>query len=254
MTYDPHLYRLLHNGNPGDLEFYKRACPPGSAVLELGCGTGRIALALVKNGVVVTGLENHSGMLDVLQEDAARLSPAERGRLRLVFADMRELDLQSRFDLVIIPYNGLLCLLSEEDVIKCLTLVAYHLKPEGELIFDVYDVPYPDRREDDDEDDDFEHIATLDDRGSAIHVFERSVPHADPRRFDTTYRHIVVDELGHERIEVHTIEQRCLYKEDIETLLRRAGLELVSMTSDFTERPVDDDTGQVVVRARRDHR
>ncbi len=249
--YNPSLYRLLHTGNPGDLPFYRSECPPGVEVLELGCGFGRIALELLNNGARVTALDTHDGMLALLREAAASLPENLARRLTVHQGDMRRFSLDTAFDRILIPYNGLLCLLSDDDAIRCLSAAALHLAPDGELLFDIYYVPVAEGDDGMPEDDPFEHIAALYDGMRTIHVFERALPHPDPQRFDTVYRHIIVDETGAERQEEYAIAQRCIYKEDLPALLGRAGLTLVSLTADFRDAPVDDDTDQMVIRARR---
>ena len=249
-AYDPHLYRLLHTGNPGDLCFYRSECPVGTDVLELGCGWGRITLDLLRNGATITALDLHEGMLGMLRDTAASLPGDPARHLTVLRADMRCFSLDAAFDRIIIPYNGLLCLLSDDDIIRCLSGAAGHLKPAGELLFDIYHIPM-DSSDAPSEDDTLEHIAVLYDETRTIHVFEQSVPHPDPQRLDTTYRHIIVDENGGEQQAEYTIQQRCIYKEDLPSLLIRAGLTLTSLTADFRGAPVDDDSDQLVVRARR---
>jgi SAM-dependent methyltransferase len=244
-------YTLLHAGNPGDIEFYLDVCSDASSVLELGAGVGRVSIPLVYAGLNVTAIENDKMMLDALFDVASRLPTSRREALRIIDADMRSFDLGRRFDRVVIPYNSLLCLVDEEDVLCCLRQVARHLEPDGLLIFDIYDVPILAETEDE-VDAAEEHIATLDEGDCRAHVFEQSLSHSDPRRFDVRYRYQVVDAFGIE-VEVfsYDIAQRCLYKEEIAALLARAGMTLVSITGDFEETNVNEDTLQLVVQARR---
>ena len=246
--YDPYLYQLLHTGTPGDRTFYTSECQAGDEVLELGCGYGRITLDLVRNGACVTGLDIHDGMLECLRNGAKALPESSSRRLKIVQGDMRHFDLDTAFDKILIPYNGLLCLLSDREVADCLNSVAKHLKPRGELLFDIYNVLLLDDSHSEDGDT-FEHIVSVGDNGRTIHILEASLPHPDLRRFDTVYRHVIQDDSGATHQVEHTIEQRCIYKEDLPALLGDAGLTLVSMTADFRDTPVDDDIDQIVVRA-----
>jgi SAM-dependent methyltransferase len=248
--YDPKLYRLLHTGTPGDRAFYTAECPAGAEVLELGCGYGRVTMDLLRNGASVTGLDVHDGMLECLRKAARALPKSNSRRLRIVHGDMRRFDLDAAFDKILIPYNGLLCLLSDQDIIDCLKSVAKHLKPTGELLFDIYNVPLFLDESPSPDDTAFEPIASIEDKeGRTVHIYEASRPHRDPQRFDTVYRHVIDDNSGEAYQVEHVIEQRCIYKEDLPSLLGEAGLTLISMTADFRDTPVDDEIEQIVVRA-----
>jgi SAM-dependent methyltransferase len=89
---------------PGDVAFYERlAHEAGGPVLELACGTGRIALALVEKGLDVTGVDVSDGMLAVARRKAAGCSASVRERLALINQDMSALNLGRRFGFVFVP-------------------------------------------------------------------------------------------------------------------------------------------------------
>jgi ubiquinone/menaquinone biosynthesis C-methylase UbiE len=95
-------YDILTSGLEGDLDFYvglaREAEPP---VLELGCGTGRVAIPIARAGVQIVGLDSSPPMLAKAQERSNGLT-----NVRWVEGDMREFDLPDRFGLVIIPYRA----------------------------------------------------------------------------------------------------------------------------------------------------
>ncbi len=254
MSFDSHLYNLLHRGNSGDVGFYLAACDGVGTVLELGCGSGRITLQLVRGGRGVTGLDSHPGMLKSLEKAACELQDDERKRLSIVQADMADFNIKEQFDRVIIPFSGLNCLLSDEALIACFLSARRHLRPEGELIFDVYHVPFDenDLQEDKEEgnEDDYDHLTTVFENDRTLHIFERTVPHKDPKRFDTSYLYREGDPANPKRDVTYTIKQRCLLEDEIPCLLEKAGCSLISITSDFKEEPITDQTSQLVVKAR----
>jgi len=130
---------------PGhDVAFYVEAArAAGESTLELGCGTGRITLPLVRAGLRVTGVDRSQPMLDALQSKALReLSEAERGRLRVARMDMREVSLSERFDSVLCPYSAFTYLQTEDDRARALASVRAHLAPGGAVLLDVF-VPDP---------------------------------------------------------------------------------------------------------------
>jgi len=84
---------------------------PGSAVLDIGCGTGRHAVELARAGLAVTGLDISSGML----REAARAAAAAGVGLELVEADATSFDLGRAFDAALCLCEGSLGLLGGDD-------------------------------------------------------------------------------------------------------------------------------------------
>jgi SAM-dependent methyltransferase len=255
--YNPEYYDLLHSGNPGDLDFYLKQCKGSTGVLEIGCGSGRIALTLARHDIPVTGLDNHPGMIEKLLQECGRLSRERQRLVTTVLADMRDFKLGKKFDRIIIPFNGLLCLLGEQEVIDCLKCASGHLLPDGELIFDIYNVPeymvIPGAQTDEvvgDEPDDESPIAILVSDENTIHVFERLIPNDDPLRFDSAYRYKVSTKNNEivEDIE-YSIPQRCILTRELAPLCERAGLVVKSIIGDFMSLNIDDDTDQLIVVA-----
>ena len=87
-----------------DTAFYGRiAQEAGGPVLELGCGTGRIAIPLAEAGHSVTGVDVSEGMLTMARRKSADLPAQLRDRLTWVRQDMSELNLGQRFGFVFVP-------------------------------------------------------------------------------------------------------------------------------------------------------
>jgi len=75
-------------------------------VLELGCGTARVALALAEKGYHVDALDHSAEMLKVARRRIAG-STEIKGSVRLMSGDMRKLDLDGKYDVIICPSNTL---------------------------------------------------------------------------------------------------------------------------------------------------
>jgi SAM-dependent methyltransferase len=88
----------------GDIEVYAKLAPAGGSLLELGCGTGRVAFALAERGFSVTGVEIAPSMLAQAQAKRATLDPETAAGVTLRRGDMTALDLKRTFDLVVCPY------------------------------------------------------------------------------------------------------------------------------------------------------
>ncbi len=131
-------YDVLHPGLPGEAEFYvATAAGRGGDTLELGCGTGRIAIAMAMSGVRVTGLDLSGEMLAVCAEKLAAVGPVS-GSLNLVRGDMRRFRLDRRFPLIVMPYRTLMHCLTPAEIRDCLGCVREHLAPGGEFILNVW--------------------------------------------------------------------------------------------------------------------
>ncbi len=117
-----------------DLDMYRNfARRAEGSVLELGVGTGRVALALAAAGHEVVGIDTSEAMLAIARERARERGLAADFRL----GDMRALDLGRRFELIICPLGGLRHLLSPEERHAALAAVARHLAPGGTFVADV---------------------------------------------------------------------------------------------------------------------
>ena len=131
------VYDSVYSYVTDDIPFYiDEARSAGGSVLELGCGTGRVAIPIAQAGIEIVGLDSSAAMLEVARRKAEK-APGARG-LRLVEADMRDFSLDEVFGLVIIPFRGFLSLLSVEDQIQALANVRAHLAPGGKLAFNIF--------------------------------------------------------------------------------------------------------------------
>lgn len=134
------LYEAEHRGWTDDLDLYRAlAARAGGPVLELGCGSGRVAIALAEAGHEVHGVDTSTAMLAVARKNlGGRQLP-----VTFSLGDMRRLSSRQAFGLAFCALDGLLHLQSAEDVRD--TVVAAHgaLRPGGLLAFDLVN-PSPD--------------------------------------------------------------------------------------------------------------
>jgi len=124
-----------------DIPFWRRMASAASGpVLELGCGTGRVAVPLARSGTTVVGIDRSETMLDRARARVRRSRLHKR--VTLVRGDIRHLPFPDRsFPLVIAPYGILQSLLVEGDLAKTLAAVSRVLKRNGtfglELVADL---------------------------------------------------------------------------------------------------------------------
>jgi len=118
-----------------DVGFYlEEARRSGGPVLELGVGTGRIAVPIAADGIRVIGVDSSRAMLDVCARRAA-LAGVE---VDLRVGDLREPPVRERVPLVICPFRSLLHMQTDEDRRRVLASARELLLPEGRFVFDVF--------------------------------------------------------------------------------------------------------------------
>jgi SAM-dependent methyltransferase len=97
----------------------------GGAVLDLGCGTGRVALHLARRGHATIGLDLEPELVTALTERAEGLP------LRAVVGDAQRFELEEDVALALGPMQLLQLLAGREERIECLSCIASHLMPGG---------------------------------------------------------------------------------------------------------------------------
>jgi SAM-dependent methyltransferase len=130
--YDPWSHSVTE-----DIEFYvEEARRSGGPVVELACGTGRIAVPVALAGVRVIGVDGSAAMLEVARERAAAAGVEELVDLRL--GDLRDPPVAERVPLVLVPFRSLLHMTTERDRERALGAAGSLLLPGGRLVFDVF--------------------------------------------------------------------------------------------------------------------
>lgn len=117
----------------GDIDLYAGLLPAGGSLLELGAGTGRIAIPLAERGLAVTGLDIAPSMLAQAEARRAALPDDVAARLRFVRGDMRSLALGQSFDAVIATFFTLAHVQPATAWKQVFAGIARHLKPGGRL-------------------------------------------------------------------------------------------------------------------------
>jgi ubiquinone/menaquinone biosynthesis C-methylase UbiE len=124
----------------GDIAFYEAlARQAGGPVLEVACGTGRIALALAAAGLDVTGVDRSDAMLTTARGKIAELPASVRDRLTLVEQDMSELSLNRRFGFIFVAFRSFQHLLTIDLQKRSLDAMRRHLDRNGRLALHLFD-------------------------------------------------------------------------------------------------------------------
>jgi len=146
------IYDIEHGGNRApmpDVPFYReyaaKQCGESGEkgeILELGCGTGRVALALAKEGFRVTGLDLSSQMLDIFREKLAK-QPELSARVEIIHGDMTDFSIGRKFALITAPFRVFQLLVTEHGAKNALACIKEHLADDGIFILNVFN-PFKD--------------------------------------------------------------------------------------------------------------
>lgn len=250
---DAGYYDYTYRRRGEDVAFYRRwARQHGGPVLELGGGSGRVAIPLVRDGAKVTVLDASKAMLERARATADEvLTREERARLTLVHGDVREFALRKKFPTVLAPFNVLLHLYEPDDFARCFRCVRAHLTAQGRFVFDVR-VPS---------------LIELSRNPNRLYkgrpfkhpTLGHRVEYTEQFRYDPLkqVQHITIrftpakgsprSAKSHETL----LTQRQLFPNELRGLLALGGLALAGRWGDFSGRPLGPDDPLEIVAARR---
>lgn len=108
------------------------------AILDLGCGTGRVSLHLARRGHRVVGLDSDSSLLAAFSQRAEGLGA------EAILGDARGFELEGEFGLALAPMQLVQLFGSAGERVECLRCVAEHLRPGGKTAFAIVEeMPAP---------------------------------------------------------------------------------------------------------------
>jgi SAM-dependent methyltransferase len=116
---------------PVTIETLKELAQGGRA-LELGIGTGRIALPLQEAGVEVYGIDASKAMVAKLREKPGGDS------IPVTLGNFANVGVEGRYDLVFVLFNTFYALLTQEEQVRCFRNVAQHLELRGVFVIEAF--------------------------------------------------------------------------------------------------------------------
>jgi SAM-dependent methyltransferase len=134
---DAELYDHEYRRRRADVSWYVAYAKGAKRILELGCGTGRLTIALARAGHEVVAIDSSETMLARLQQRLDRAPAAIRARVTLRRANLIDFALGEKFDLIVSAFNVLEHLYTRVELAACLARVDAHLAPRGRFTFDV---------------------------------------------------------------------------------------------------------------------
>lgn len=195
---------------------------PGASVLELGVGTGRLALPLAATGRAVTGVDASEAMLDHLR------SKPGADAVTAVVGDMAGPLPDGPFDLVLVARNTFFNLTSEAAQAACLAEVARVLSPAGRFVLEAF-VPTDDRSP----------TQSVEVRRITADRVLLFVDRHDPEAGEAWSSFVDISADG---ITLRPTHVRYLRPSALDALAKGAGLVLDGRTEDWSGAPFDDES------------
>ena len=189
-------------------------------VLELGVGTGRIALPLVERGLEVHGIDASERMVERL-----RGKPGGT-RVAVTMGDFAEVAVDGEFSLVFVVFNTFFALLDQDAQVRCFEGVAAHLRPGGAFVVEAF-VPDPARFSAG------QRLGASEISADAVHVEAARLDWAEQR---VRAQHVLVDEHG---IRLYPVQLRYAWPSELDLMARLAGLELAERWTGWLREPFD---------------
>ena len=203
-------------------------------LLDLGCGTGKLARIMQKSGYDMIGLDNSYEMLDIAKEKSDE-------SILYLMQDMREFELYGTVRGIYSACDSLNYILEEEDLKEVFALANNYLDPGGIFVFDI-NTPYKY----------YELLAEntfAENREEGSFIWENYFDEEDEiNEYDLTL-YIKDGENHFQRFqEVHY--QKCYDLPTIKQLLEEAGLEFVAAYDAYTKNPVTDECEKILIIAK----
>lgn len=114
--------------------FGKYSSKPIKTILDLGCGTGGHTLILAERGYKVAGVDLSRKMLQIGKRKAKK----SKLNIRFIEGDIRNIELNQKFDAVISMFAVMSYQVTNQDLISAFRTASRHLEKSGLFIFDVW--------------------------------------------------------------------------------------------------------------------
>jgi len=193
--------------------------------LELGIGTGRIALPLKSHGIDISGIDASPAMVEKL-----RMKP-EGKDIPVTIGDFSEVPVEGLFDLIFVVSNTFFALTTQKLQLKCLENVARHLTKNGSFLIEAF-VPDLDRF------DRGQTVRATDVRENEVRI---EISKHDSLKQQVTSQHVVLTEKG---VRFYPVTIRYAWPSELDMMARVAGLKLVNRWCDWVRTPFSANSGR----------
>ncbi|WP_150460246.1 class I SAM-dependent methyltransferase [Nesterenkonia ebinurensis] len=238
-THAAQLYDAVNSWGPDDQFFLDFATKHGnSRILDLGCGTGRITVAIAQTGCSITGVDPHQPSIA-----AAQAKPGA-DRVEWVVGDSRAIPSDSQFDAAIMSSNVVQAILDDAELARTFQDISARLRPGGRLAFDSRD---PRARGWERWTKERSHKIIELPEGKSQHWYQTTA--VDEVNGMVDFCAHEVDAEGREQVGCDRIRFR--HEEHLRSMLINAGFLIDEIFGGFQGEPVGEGIGSLVVTARR---
>ena len=215
-------------------------------ILDIGCGTGRVAFFLAAQAFKITGIDRSEAMLGKAKTRSVHMPHGDQ--IVWHYADMRALALESRFRLAIFSYNGFMHLLEQDEQFALLDNIHKHLNSGGKLALDLIN-PLHFVQSDDLPGLSVERIFT--DSATDEQVIQQSLTRVDrvSQIVDITwiYDRIRIDRSVHR--EIIPVQLRYSFPSELRLLLQEAGFSEIELYGDYDFTPYQEGSPRLFIVA-----
>ncbi len=199
----------------------------GGRVLELGIGTGRLALPLRARSIRVEGIDASPAMVEKL-----RGKPGGR-EIPVTLGNFANLTVDGRFSLIFVAFNTFFGLLTQEDQLRCFAGVAAHLEPGGAFVIEAF-VPDLTR---------FDRGQRLEAMNVEMELVRIDAARHDPVAQQIVAQHVVLTEAG---TRFYPVRLRYAWPSELDLMARLAGLRLEDRWGGWLKQPFSAAAGKHV--------
>lgn len=222
--------------------FFKRYfAGDGTPALEIGCGTGRLLLGWIQDGLDVDGVDYSKDMLAVCEARASALGlqPA------LYHQAMQRLDLPRTYRTILIPGNTFNLLTSPTDAREALKRMYAHLQDGGQLLFTLTLVPAAVQQEPPEQT--WRKLAeTQRSDGAVVQLSERIMLDHNGQRKTSLHKYELFQDGALVETYEDTIQVRWYNPDEIESMLKEAGFRNCEFYYRTTEQGEEDRSSVLV--------
>jgi len=193
-------------------------------VLELGIGTGRVALPLAERGISVSGIDSSPAMVDLL-----RAKPGGE-RIDVTIGDFADVDVPGRYGLVFVCFNTIFGLLTQDDQVRCFENVARVLADDGVFVVEAFVADLGRFRRD-------QNVSAV---SVGLDEVQLDVSRHDPVRQRVDTSHVI---LSDGQVRLYPVRIRYAWPSELDLMARLAGLRLHERWAGWNREPFDAASG-----------
>jgi len=228
MSFDEDVAQKDRGFRRGDeaaaVAFLAQLAGPGPA-LELGIGTGRIALPLAARGIRVDGIDLSPAMVEQL-----RAKPGG-DQLSVTMGDLADVPVAGTYRLIYVVFNTLFNVLTQEDQVRCFENVAAHLSDDGSFVVEAFVPTFLHR---------LRNHQYVDTEAIEVDEVRLDVLRHDPARQMVEESHVSLSQAG---VRLNPVVQRYAWPSELDLMAQIAGMRRKGRWGGWEREPFDASSG-----------